>query len=275
MLPAAFRPAFVACAALGASLALGACNSPPVRIVREVPIVGGVIPNPPFPQGWRVVDLTLPLDPSVPRADHPRQFPFERLDLPNEVAGDGALRTGAFTTMEHMGTHLSSPASRDPSGDGIDRWDAGDLLLPVVVLEAPKGEDVVLPQAITANERSHGKIPEGAVVLLRTPTGARRPAAFSPESVRLLVAERKARVVGCDGPCLDPPADARRGPAQLVAAEAGAWQLLSVRALGELPARGAWIVVGALPVSGGTGAPARVVGLLPPGSEPLAPAPRN
>jgi kynurenine formamidase len=74
--------------------------------------------------------------------------------------------------------------------------------------------------------------------------------------------------VGSDAPSCDTSA-APRAPAQAVAASLGVCTLVNLRRLEHLPRRGAYVVVGALPIVGGAGAPARVVALVPPD----APAP--
>ncbi|MCG3134676.1 MAG: Kynurenine formamidase [Planctomycetes bacterium] len=253
-------PRFVlpACAVLAG---LAACRGP-IEIVREVPIVGEVVADPPFPEGWRVVDLTRPLDASAPRAQHSRQFPFERMDLPADRPG--GVHTGAVTLMEHMGTHVSAPKSRVPGGDAMEMWRATDHLLPLAVVDAPAGTDIASADAILAHEREHGAIPRGSAVVLRTRPGSPRAAGWSGEAARMLVRERGAKLVGADGPQIDPAAAAADGPAQTAVAEAGAWQLAGLGSLSNLPSRGAWLVTAPLPVTGGTGAPARAIALVPP-----------
>jgi kynurenine formamidase len=43
----------------------------------------------------------------------------------------------------------------------------------------------------------------------------------------------------------------------------GIWHLENLQNLKSLPPLGAWIVVGVLPLIGGSGSPARVIALLP------------
>lgn len=247
-------------AAIAVLASVTGCRGP-IEIVREVPIVGEVVADPPFPEGWRVVDLTRPLDAAAPRAQHPRQFPFERMDLPADRPG--GIRTGAVTLMEHMGTHIAAPRSRVDDGNSMEMWRTMDHLLPLVVIDATPGADVVSADAILAHEREHGTVPRGSAVLLRTRAGSPRAAGWSGEAARMLVKERGVRLVGADGPQIDPAAAAVDGPAQTAVAEAGAWQLAGLASLAPLPPRGAYLVAAPLPVTGGTGAPARVIALVP------------
>lgn len=262
------RSAALAVAAI-AALALPACRSD-TPIVRNVPLVRDVFPEPPFPQGWRVADLTLALDSTAPHIAHPQQFPFERMDL--APATKGSARTGGFTAMEHTGTHLAAPRTRNDAGATVERFGGDDLLLPLAVLDIPSdasSEAVMSVDMIKADERSYGDIPDGAVVVLRTRSGAAdavHPGWAGP-AVRWLVKERRTRVVGTDAPAIDSSA-AERAPAQGVAGSVGIWTLASLRHLDAVPHRGAYVVIGVLPIVSAAAAPARVVALVPPDAPP-------
>ena len=257
------RRVVVAVTLLAAGTTAAACSSHS-PIVRGVPLVRDVLPDPPFPEGWRVVDLTLPLDAAAPRAPHAKQFPFERIDLAPTAAG--GPRTGAFTAMEHMGTHLAAPRTRVEAGASVDTFGGADLLLPLVVVDLPPKlpADGALPlEEIVADERENGLFPPGAAVILRT----RRPSAPHPGlslAATRLLADRKVRILGTDAPAIDASA-LRDAPSQSAAAQAGLFVLLNLRHLDDLPPRGAYVVVGALPVVGASGSPARVVALVPSG----------
>lgn len=258
--PGVRSAAFVAIAVSVVAPVLAACSSR-TPIVREVPLVREVLPDPPFPEGWRIVDLTMPLDAAVPRVAHARQFPFERIELEPE-SPDG-VRTGAFTAMEHMGTHLAAPRTRAGAGSSVDAFGASDLLLPLVVLDLPPnlGPTGVYPvEELVADERERGLFPPGAVVVLRTRRAGPPHPGFSPAAIELL-AQRRVRVVGTDATGVDPSTSAG-APAQAAGARAGVWFLSNLRRVDDLPSRGAFVVVGVLPVVGAAGAPARVVALV-------------
>ena len=90
----------------------------------------------PFPQGWDIVDLTRPLDWRAPALPHPDGFPFERIDL--APVKDSNRRTGGFTSLEQMGTHVAAPRARGGSED-VASLVAADLVLPLVVVDVPSG----------------------------------------------------------------------------------------------------------------------------------------
>ena len=257
--------ALAAVGSFAAAFAAAGCASD-TPIVKNVPFVRGMLLAPPFPHGWRVADLTLPLDGTSPHVAHPRQFPFERMDL--GPAEPGGPRTGAFTAMEHSGTHLAAPRTRRDSGATVDAFHDGDLLLPLVVIDVPSDaatEATVGDDVVRSEERAHGPIQKDAVVVLRTRAGPRAAAhaGWGPSAVKWLVKERGARVIGTDAPALS-ASSAQRDPAQQTAASNGAYSLVGLHALDSIPARGAWVVVAPLPIVGAAGAPARVVALVPP-----------
>jgi kynurenine formamidase len=253
---------------------LGACRTP------------GASPppakEPSFPEGWTVVDLTRPLDKSAPSVPHAQSFPFERVEFtaPREFG----WRTGGFTCLEHMGTHLAAPLSRLPAGDSAERVPASQLVLPLVVVDAPaaaaQGGGVVTAADVKADERAHGKVPPGSVVVLRTGRGAMAatdPAllgrkadgslsfpGWGDDAVRLLAVERRVRAVGSDAMAIDSGANATKAPAESAGSAVGLYFVAGLADLSHVPARGAVLVVGALPIAGAGGAPARVLALVPP-----------
>jgi kynurenine formamidase len=257
-----------------ALLALGACRS------SATPNVGAP-PEPAFREGFVVVDLTRPLDATAPFVPHPNSFPFERL----EFTGPRTFgwRTGGFSCLDHMGTHVSAPLARLPGGTTVDKLPAGQLVGPLVVLDLPasaKDGGVVTSADVLADERSHGPVPSGSIVVLRTGRGAmassdpallgkRADGTFSfpgwgDDAVRLLAVERRVRAIGTDGPAIDSGANWTAAPAQSTGSVGGLWFVVGLADLSKLPARGATLVVGALPVAGAPGAPARVLALVPP-----------
>jgi kynurenine formamidase len=256
-----------------ALLALGACasneTSPPASA-----------PEPSFPGGFAVVDLTRPLDKTSPFLPHPEAFPFERLEFkgPRTVG----WRTGGFTCLDHMGTHVAAPLARLPVGASVDKLSGSQLVAPLVVVDLPdsvKDGGVVTSADVLADERAHGPVPAGSIVVLRTGRGAMAPTdpallgakpdgsfsfpGWSDDAVRLLAVERRVRAIGTDGPAIDSGANSTAAPAQSTGSIAGLWFVVGLADLSTLPLRGATLVVGALPVSGAPGAPARVLALVP------------
>jgi kynurenine formamidase len=160
------------------------------------------------------------------------------------------------------------------------------LLSPAVVIDVSdacaKNNDYRLSvDDITAWEKQHGKIPEGALVLARTGWGKYWPdrkhylgsdtpgdinvlhfPAFSAEAARFLVSQRKINGVGIDTASMD------YGPSRLfevhaVILGAGLYGLENVAHADRLPPTGATIIALPMKIKGGSGAPTRIIAVLP------------
>lgn len=231
-----------------------------------------------------MIDLTRRLDPDAAYAPHDEAFPFNRLDFTSPSGSN--WQNGAFAAVEQLGTHVAAPRARSEDGNTVEVIPARQLLAPVVVIDAPAGDEsaVLTADAIRVHERVHGHVPDHAVVLLRTGQGALPPtdprfagralvdprfAGWATDGVEYLVANRRVAALGTDGLALDPGTALADAPAQSAAAAAGLWCLVGLADIRSLPPRGAYLAIGVLPIVGGTGAPARVLALIPPEQPPL------
>ena len=189
--------------------------------------------------------------------------------------------TRSFWMLEHYGTHLDAPAHFPPGKATVDQIAAKQLFGPAVVLdvraEGAKDADYQLPRArVEEWERAHGRIPAGAIVLLRTGWTSRWPDAqkyrnqdaqgkmhfpgFSADAVKLLI-ERKVSGLGCDTMSADYGASEDFAVHHL-ALGAGLYHLENLADLSELPESGAFLVVAPIKLEGGSGGPVRVFALL-------------
>jgi len=184
--------------------------------------------------------------------------------------------------LEHYGTHLDAPAHFPPGKTTVDQIPVKQLFGPAVVIdvraESGKNSDYQLAGArIEDWEKRHGRIPEGAIVLLRTGWASRWPdvrkyrnqdaqgkmhfPGFSPEAAKLLI-ERKVSGLGCDTLSIDHGASSDYAVHHL-ALGAGLYQLENLADLSELPETGAFLIVAPIKLEGGSGGPARTFALLP------------
>jgi kynurenine formamidase len=147
---------------------------------------------------------------------------------------------------------------------------------------AAKDRDYRLTVAdLTDWERRNGRIPRGAMVLVATGWDARwgdRKAyfgddtpgdashlhfpSFGPDAAQWLIAERAAGALGVDTPSIDhgPSADFQ---VHRIAAAAEVPGLENLTGLAGLPAKGFWVVALPMNIAGGSGAPVRVIALVP------------
>src|SRR5246127_4415408 len=81
--------------------------------------------------------------------------------------------TRSFWMLEHYGTHLDAPAHFPPGKATVEQIPAKQLFGPAVVIDvrsdSEKNPDYSVPPAqVETWETRHGRIPAGAIVLLRT-----------------------------------------------------------------------------------------------------------
>lgn len=147
--------------------------------------------------------------------------------------------------------------------------------------QASKDADYMLqPGDIAAWEAQHGKIPAGAIVVLRTGWSNRWPdtlaylgddtpgdasnlhfPSYGPDAARILV-DRGVVMLGVDTASVD------HGPSQdflvhRIVAAANVAGLENLTNLEHLPAKGAWVLALPMKLADGSGAPARVIALVP------------
>ena len=197
------------------------------------------------------------------------------------VEKDGYF-TRSFWMLEHYGTHLDAPVHFPPGKMTVDEIPARKLFGPAVVLdvraESVKDADYRVTVARVAEwEKRHGRIPEGAIVLLRTGWASRWPdvqryrnqdaqarmhfPGYSLEAANLLV-ERKVSGLGCDTLSIDYGASEDFAVHRAVLG-AGLYQLENLADLTEIPEAGAFLVVAPIKLEGGSGGAVRVFALLP------------
>lgn len=190
-----------------------------------------------------------------------------------------------FCTPEHGGTHIDAPIHFAERGQAVDAIPLERLVGPAVVIDvaesAAKDRDHrVTAEQIEADEKAHGRIPRGALVLLRTGWAKRWPdrkayfgddkpgdasnlhfPGLSADGAKLLVA-RGVAGVGLDTPSID------HGPskdfiAHQILMTANVYALENLAALDALPPRGATVYALPMKIAGGSGGPVRVLAVLP------------
>jgi kynurenine formamidase len=217
----------------------------------------------------RVVDLTQTLGPAT--ALWPGSEPVERRVVVDH-ATDG-LYGQVWRTPEHAGTHLDAPAHFDPGGARADQIPASQLVVECAVLDvrdrcAHDADFTLEANHVRAIEARDTRIERGSAVLVCT--GWERPDYLDSEELHFpgigpsaaeLFIERGAVGIGIDTAGVD-PGHAVEAPVHHITLPAGLWHLEGLVNLGELPARGALLFVGALKLEEGSGAPARVLALV-------------
>jgi len=177
---------------------------------------------------------------------------------------------------EHTGTHIDAPLHFSADGKSVAELPVEDLVAPLVVVDirskaAENADAQLTPDDLKAWVAANGDLPEGAVVALNSgwdahlgtekfrnadAEGKMHFPGFHVEAIHQLL-EGSAKAIAVDTLSLD------FGPSPDFAVHntwlpAGRYGIEGIANLGNLPAKGATLVVGAPKVRGGTGGPARV-----------------
>ena len=168
----------------------------------------------------RVVDMTYAINGKLPAwPGDDRTFEAKAVATPEK---DGYFAR-SFWMLEHYGTHLDAPAHFPPGKEYLDQIPVDHFFGPAVVIdvreEVEKDPDYRLRvMRVEKWEAQHGKIPTGAIVLLRTGWSSRWPdqksyrnmdaqgvmhfPGYSVEAAKLLI-ERGAVGLGIDTLSID------------------------------------------------------------------------
>ena len=227
----------------------------------------------------RVVDLTHPIRPEIPRWPGDPHVEFENIASIDEAG----YRLRRFNMGEHSGTHLSTPSALWPGGVGPDRIPPENLVIEAVAIDASRpamrNPDYTLGvDDVIEWERQNGKVPSGSIVLLFTgwdrywnepnrfinadAHGVMHFPGFGTDAARFLLENRGAAGLGIDTHGIDAGTDDALSTSRLALGR-NALVLECLNNLNELPPTGATIVVGRLPLAGGSGSPAAVLALVP------------
>jgi kynurenine formamidase len=193
-----------------------------------------------------------------------------------------------FRSAEHGGTHMDAPRHFGAGGRSVDEIPLDRLVGEAVLVDVTAACAADRDYRVSVGdlrdwEAAHGRVPVGAIVLLRTGferywpdrvaylgTDERGPAAIPklhfpglhPEAARWLVEERGIAAVGLDTASID------RGQSTgfeahrtLAAANVPAFENLT--GLEELPPRGFAVVALPMKIRGGSGAPLRIAAIVP------------
>ena len=225
----------------------------------------------------RVVDLTHPIRPGIPLWPGDPPVEFEAV----ASIGEQGYFLRRVSMGEHSGTHLAAPSAVSPDGAGPDRIRPENLVAPAVVIDvtgpASRDPDYTLGlNRVVEWERRHGAVSRDVVALLNTgwsrywdqprrfinadPQGVMHFPGFAVDAARFLLENRGVAGLGTDTHGIDPGSDPNLAVSQLALAR-GAIVLECLNNLDQLPPTGATIVVGRLPLVGGSGSPACVLAL--------------
>lgn len=233
----------------------------------------------------KLVDLTYAFDDKT--IYWPTAKPFEwQKESWGKSAGGYWYTAARYAASEHGGTHLDAPIHFSEGKQSVDEIPISKLVGSAIVIDVSAAcsanADYQLSVAdITAWEKAHGEIPNEAIVLLHTgwgkfwgdkkkylgtdvpgDTANLHFPGIGREAAEFLARQRQIDCLGIDTASID------YGPtknfiAHQVLNGANIYGLENVANLDRLPAKGSTLIALPMKIKGGTGAPVRVIALLP------------
>jgi kynurenine formamidase len=241
--------------------------------------------KPPAIDTSKVVDLTYNFDENTIYWPTAKSFEWHKESW--GISPGGYWYSAArYAASEHGGTHIDSPVHFGQGKATVDEIPISRLIGPAVVIDisaaCEKDADYRLSLAdIESWEKQYGQIPDGAVVLVHSGWGKFWPdkkrylgsdapgdtahlhfPGFSREAAEFLVTKRKINGVGIDTASMD-YGQSKDFIAHQVFNGANLFGLENVANLEKVPATGATLVALPMKIKGGTGAPTRVIAILP------------
>lgn len=191
-----------------------------------------------------------------------------------------------FASAEHGGTHLDAPIHFSENGLTADRIPLSGLIGPAAVVDVSDRADAdyrVGVDDLMRWEVDHGRLPDGAILLLRTGWSARwdDPDAYlgtsmrgaeavpelhfpglDPAAAQWLVESRDVVAVGIDTPSVDYGQSSDfRTHVILYGRNVSGFE--NVASLEALPPTGSFVVALPMKIEGGSGGPLRIVAFVP------------
>lgn len=211
-----------------------------------------------------------------------------------DVGFDGMTEKGyyysakKFSAPEHGGTHMDAPIHFEENGATVDQIPLEQLLGNGIVIDVSKvalenRNYQVTVQDFADWEDSHGLIPDGAIILLKTGYGNYWPdrlqylgtykkgtdalsdlsfPGLSPDGAKWLVENRKINAIGIDTQSID-YGQSKFFETHRILCSKGIPFFENVANLDKLPSTGAFVIALPMKIKDGSGAPLRLVAITP------------
>lgn len=244
----------------------------------QTPVMAGEKQFSPFTvRVSKVVDLTHTVGEGFPTFGGVNQIDSQDVFL---LKRDGYnLKTWRFN--EHTGTHMDSPYHFSDSPLTCDAIPVENLVGPLCVVDIRAKADAdadaqVMLDDLKAWERRNGRLPFGAIVAMNSGWDANVKGAkfrnaddkggmhfpgFHIDAINFMLEQRQVKGIIVDTLSLDYGQSADFA-VHYKWLPAGRWGIECAANLGQLPARGATVVVGGPKMQGATGGPSRVIALM-------------
>lgn len=192
-----------------------------------------------------------------------------------------------YCAAEHGGTHIDAPVHFAKGRLSVDRIPLEQLMGAAIVIDVTKqsesNRDYQVTTADLQNwEKVNGRIPAGAIVLLRTGFGKYYPdrvkymgtdergagavaklhfPGLHPDTARWIVANRQIKAIGLDTPSID-YGQSTLFESHRILFDKNIPALENVANLDKLPVKGFSVIALPMKITGGSGGPLRIVAIL-------------
>jgi kynurenine formamidase len=238
-----------------------------------------------FPQG-RVIDLSYPFDASTIYWPTAERFHLEK-DFEGQTDKGYYYSAYRYAAAEHGGTHIDAPVHFAKGKNSVDQIPLEQLMGEAVVVDVTRqcagNRDYQVNVKDLENwERENGKIPDGAIVFLRTGFGKYYPDKKSymgteargadaiaalhfpglhPDGARWLTENRSIHAVGLDTPSIDyGQSTLFESHRILFAKNVPAFE--NVANMDQLPLKRFTVIALPMKIGGGSGGPLRIIAIL-------------
>ncbi len=236
-----------------------------------------------MPGEAKLIDLTYPLSPDSLYWPTGSRFEHQQLDWGMSEGGYW-YASAAFSSPEHLGTHLDAPIHFGENGWAnadipIERLFAHGVVIDITSKSNASADATLSVDDIEAWEQRNDTLQEGSIVIVRTGWASGWPdwetyygsstptdvatlhfPGISPEAAQALV-NRGIFGVGIDTASIDPGNSSTFEAHQILAA-ANVFNLENLTNVDGLPEAGFDIIALPMKIKDGTGGPARVVAIV-------------
>lgn len=215
--------------------------------------------------------------------------PFGRETVHEGDTGKGYYYSAYnFSAAEHGGTHIDAPIHFAEGRKTVDEIPLEQLIAPAVKIDvsqkaAGNRDYQVSVEDLTNWETNNGQIPDSAILLLQTGhgkfwgdkknylgtdrTGQEAVAelhfpGLAPEAAEWIVKNRKIKAIGIDTASIDYGQSQTFGSHVVLMSE-NIPAFENVANLDKLPVKGAQVIALPMKIKGGSGAPLRIIALIP------------
>ena len=234
-----------------------------------------------------IVDLSYDFSDETVYWVNAKQFKKENIALGKTEAGF-YYAANNFSAAEHGGTHIDAPIHFAENRLTVDKIPLEKLIAPGIKIDvssnASKDRDYLISiEDFTNWEKTNGKIPDGSIVLLETGFGKFYPdkikylgtdkrgdeavkdlhfPGLAPEAAKWLVENRKINAIGLDTASID-YGQSKLFKSHVILLSENIPDFENVANLDKLPAKGFKIIALPMKIKGGSGAPLRIIAVVP------------